>query len=456
MYSAGPLNLLDRVYLDAALVLILGAYSLYVVLVGNIPGHVIQVPNDTLSIIFGVAFVLLYLLTPWLLVSAVKRFRERNLLKSTLAVNLLLFVIQLLRKLWLGMLDTLHVLTNSTRLNRLVVAHIGAYIGGCVGIGLFSIFLAASGNEFPALVFILVVLTLYTVYFAKLVIQKMSAIEVLSQGTAAVKAGRLNEKIPMTGVAVIDSISNDINNLADGMSIALRNEIKAEHMKVELITNVSHDLKTPLTSIINYADLLSKENLTPDKANEYVQILQQKSARLKHLVEDLFEMSKANSGTGSINLEPLSLNELLSQAIGEYEEKFLAQKLELRVNPDPSAAGVEKVMILADSARMWRVLSNLMDNINKYSMESARVYLDWGVENGQAWFALKNISKYEMNFPVHEITERFKQGDASRNAEGSGLGLAIVESFMKLQGGKTEITVDGDLFKVLIRIPLAQ
>ena len=445
IYAAGELTFFDKIYLDVAAVGIVSIYALYAFLISNIGGNLIREYVPTQAYILGGLFALLYLLTPWFLVSATKRLKRREFLKHTLVVSILLFCIRKFQKTGNNLIKPL---LDSDKLNRAVIAHFGVFIGCCIVLGMFTILIMISINPFFGFFVGLLIFIGLCAYFAKMIIGKLKSIETLADGVKAIKSGDLAQKIPMTGVALVDNISGDVNNLADGLKIALQNEIKAEHMKVDLVTNVSHDLKTPLTSIINYVDLLSKENLTPEKANEYVTILQKKSERLKHLVEDLFEVSIANSGSVTIKLEPLSLNELLGQAVGEYEDKFKEKKLDIRLNTDA------KVMINGDSSRMWRVLSNLFDNVIKYSMDSTRVYIDCNQDDKFGWIAIKNISSYEMNFPAEEITERFKQGDESRSGEGSGLGLAIVKSFMKLQGGSCEITVDGDLFKVLMKVPL--
>lgn len=466
IYAAGKFNFLDRIYLDVAAVIILCTYAAYVALIDNIGGQLIREYVPVQAFTLGGLFALLYLLTPWFCVTAVKRLKNRSFLKSTLAISVLLFLIKIASRLWNGFKGTVHSLTNSDKLSRAVVSHFGLFLGACLGLGVLTILLASALSPELGLLLGFLLFIAMCAYFAKMIIGKLKSIETLAAGVKNIKSGDLAQTVPMTGVALIDNISSDVNNLADGLKIALRNEVRAEHMKVELVTNVSHDLKTPLTSIINYVDLLSKENLTPEKANEYVAILQSKSARLKHLVEDLFEVSKANSGTVTMNIEPLSLNELLSQAVGEYEDKFREKNLDLRLSfGSENSNGLNaafsdsvpknKLMIKGDSARMWRVLSNLLDNVVKFSMDSTRVYITCDQDEKFGWISIKNISSYEMNFPADEITERFKQGDESRSGEGSGLGLAIVKSFMKLQGGTCEITVDGDLFKVLVKAPLA-
>ncbi|MGL5506391.1 MAG: sensor histidine kinase, partial [Paraclostridium sp.] len=223
-------------------------------------------------------------------------------------------------------------------------------------------------------------------------------------------------------------------------------KFKSERMKTELITNVSHDLKTPLTSIINYVDLIKKEeNIEPEYLKDYVNVLDNKSKRLKIIIEDLFEASKASSGNIDLNIEKLDLNQLLRQSIGENEEKLNDTKLILKVSIPK-----EPVYINCDGKRMYRVFENLLINISKYSLSNTRVYIDIHQTSDKIFIFMKNISSYELNFQADEIIERFKRGDLARNTEGSGLGLAIARDLVELQGGKFNIEIDGDLFKVKI------
>ena len=217
-------------------------------------------------------------------------------------------------------------------------------------------------------------------------------------------------------------------------------------MKSELITNVSHDLKTPLTSIINYVELIKKEeDLQPEYLKDYVKVLDNKSKRLKVLIEDLFEASKASTGNIELELVRLDLKQLLQQSIGELEDKLEEANLGLRVNLTE-----ESTYVLADGRRLYRVFENLICNISKYSLPNTRVYIDVAKEDGKIITTMKNISSYELNFDPEEIMERFKRADESRNTEGSGLGLAIARDLVSLQGGNMSIDIDGDLFKVKV------
>ena len=249
-----------------------------------------------------------------------------------------------------------------------------------------------------------------------------------------------------------------VNDIASGFSNAIQESLKSERLKTELITNVSHDIKTPLTSIINYVDLLKKENIQNEKAKEYIKILDQKSQRLKKLTEDLVEASKVSSGNVKLNIESINIKELFNQTIGEFKDRFEAKDLKIEVQM-PS----EDIKIKADSRYLYRIIENLFSNITKYALDSSRVYIDV-VENNKKKdkdsgnnkyvnISIKNISKDKLNISSDELMQRFVRGDKSRYTEGSGLGLSIAKSLTEIQGGKFEIIIDGDLFKVEIDWP---
>lgn len=248
--------------------------------------------------------------------------------------------------------------------------------------------------------------------------------------------------------AALQSMGENVNNLTNGLNIAIDEATKSERMKTELITNVSHDLKTPLTSIITYTDLLKQCDIEDATANEYIGVLDEKSHRLKKLVEDLVEASKASSGNVTLNMVKIDVNELTEQIYGEYEDDLTAADLELKIN-----APENPVYIVADGQKTYRILENLFSNVKKYAMPGSRVYLDIASGNTFASITMKNVAKDEMHFDVERLTDRFVQGEESRTNEGSGLGLSIAKSLTELQGGRFNLSVDGDLFKVTIALP---
>ena len=241
----------------------------------------------------------------------------------------------------------------------------------------------------------------------------------------------------------------ELNDVQSGLEQAVQEQMKAEHLKTELITNVSHDIKTPLTSIVNYVDLLKKEDMPSPAAREYVDVLDRQSHRLKKLTEDLVEASKASSGVLNVDLQPTDVNVLLSQIEGEYQERLAACHLTLVTQPP--APGT---MIQADSRLLSRVMDNLVSNVCKYALENTRVYVTAAVRDGQAVISFKNVSRDELNISPDELMERFVRGDASRHSEGSGLGLSIARSLVQLQGGTFALSIDADLFRADIVFPL--
>lgn len=294
--------------------------------------------------------------------------------------------------------------------------------------------------------FVLIILFGIQLWFLIYFVNKLGYLNEIMKGVHRIKEGEINYKIEEKNDIYFSSLANDINNISQGLENSIEQRIKSERMKSELITNVSHDLKTPLTSIINYVELIKKEeNIQPEYLKDYVQVLDKKSKRLKILIEDLFEASKASTGNIELELVRLDLKQLLQQSIGELEDKLEEANLSLRVNLTE-----EDTYVLADGRRLYRVFENLLCNISKYSLKNTRVYIDVTKEDGKIITTMKNISSYELNFDPDEIMERFKRADESRNTEGSGLGLAIARDLVGLQGGKMSIEIDGDLFKAKV------
>lgn len=277
-------------------------------------------------------------------------------------------------------------------------------------------------------------------------IRKADGQDCIMDGLKKISDGELQYKIKtdtLTGKQKV--MAEYINNIGGGLDAAVENSLKKERMQTELITNVSHDLKTPLTSIINYVDLMKRENPTDPKIQEYLRILDEKSQRLKVLTEDVVEASKASTGNIKLEMNDIDFVEMVQQVIGEFEEKFQEKNLTMMVHftDEPS-------IIYADGQRMWRVLENVFGNVVKYAMEGTRVYAEISNRNKKVTFSLKNISAQPLNISADELTERFIRGDVARNTEGSGLGLSIAKSLTELQGGEFKLYLDGDLFKVMI------
>ncbi|WP_050607540.1 sensor histidine kinase [Clostridium niameyense] len=287
----------------------------------------------------------------------------------------------------------------------------------------------------------IIYLSLLLIYLFK----KADYLNEIIEATEEMTKGNLNYIITKNDTGVLGKLALNINNIKEGYKKSVEDQVKSERLKSELITNVSHDLKTPLTSIINYVNLLKNNNLDKDEFNSYIAILDRKSERLKHLIEDLFEASKMSSGSIKLNIEKVDVTALLKQALAELDEKLKKAFLEVKFNYSNN-----NIYTNLDGKKTWRVFENLLNNIIKYSQPNTRVYIDLIEDNRKVIITMKNISSYEMNFDAEEIFERFKRGDTSRNTEGSGLGLAISKSIVELEGGTLSIKIDGDLFKVII------
>ena len=282
-------------------------------------------------------------------------------------------------------------------------------------------------------------------------VQKAKGTGKIKTGIEKIAGGEVDYQIPVNGLlAEHKEIAEKVNSIGEGLEAALAKSMKSERLKTDLITNVSHDIKTPLTSIINYVELLKQEDLKDPKIQRYIEVLEQKSQRLKTLTEDVVEASKVSSGNITLEFMNLNLVEMIQQTSGEIEEKFKARDLEEVMNlPN------EEVVIRADGRRLWRVLSNIYNNAVKYAMQGTRVYADLEKKDGMAYFSLKNVSEQPLNISADELTERFIRGDVSRSTEGSGLGLSIAQSLTEMQGGTFELYLDGDLFKVTIKFPIS-
>ena len=373
------------------------------------------------------AVILSAVLITILCITAAVRLKSKTFVKTTLIYKLLrlckkffLFVARLLSKMplvWKAVL---------------------------ISMGIFVVEFILLITEEPILIL------LYNLILAVCLILVAVLLKTIQKGTEDVARGNIYKKINTKYMfGDIKKHAENINHINDGIAYAVEQKMKSERFKTELITNVSHDIKTPLTSIINYVDLLGKEDIDNETATGYVEVLSRQSARLKKLIDDLLEASKASTGNLTVNLSKFELGILLSQAIGEYEERFENSELEIVLNKPE-----ELLFIMADSRHMWRVFDNVFNNIAKYAQPHTRVYIDVTHKGKIAEIYFRNISKDQLNISGEELMERFVRGDSSRNTEGSGLGLSIAKSLVELQKGSFEIQIDGDLFKVRLAFPL--
>ena len=315
------------------------------------------------------------------------------------------------------------------------------YFGICFLLFLILLFFASMFAYAPER--IVIPMILFGIFIYYILMKNINEVARISSESSEIVKGNYKKNIAKNG-GLYDGIVDNFNNIGENLDLAIEDAVKSERLKTELITNVSHDLKTPLTSIINYSDLLSKDDNTKDEVKEYSKIINEKSNKLKVLIEDLFEVSKATSNNIELDRQELDFNSLVQQSIGEWEDKIKENNIEIISNlPE------EKVMLKIDGQKFSRVLDNLFSNISKYALENSRVYVDLIEEDGVK-LTIKNISKYPLNISAEELMERFTRGEKSRTTSGSGLGLSIASSFVRAHGASFDIDIDGDLFKVRI------
>lgn len=365
--------------------------------------------------------------------STVKRVKAKKFWKTFLIYRIFKWIKEKIKKISRKILD------KSSSQKKIILYYIGFIIISSI-LGLIVI-TSSLGIFGIILIFGLWGWTLYKIleYNKKITKIKM-ALKDIYEGNGEVHL----ETEELTGT--LKELSIYINDIASGFSNAINESLKSERLKTELITNVSHDIKTPLTSIINYVDLLKRENIEDEKAKEYIKVLDSKSQRLKKLIEDLVEASKASSGNIKLNIEDINLRELLIQVTGEFEDKF--EKKNLNVELDLPE---ENVVIKADNRYIYRILENLYGNVAKYALEGTRVYAKLENSANNIELEIKNVSKEKLNISAEELMQRFVQGDRSRYTEGSGLGLSIAESLAELQNIKFNVEIDGDLFKAILK-----
>lgn len=301
-------------------------------------------------------------------------------------------------------------------------------------------------NPFFFIVYMFLLLFIGLPFF-RILLKQIGNLNKISIKIEEMAAGKLGGNLEIKGISVLAKMAANVNQLKQEVRVSQSEQAKSERLKTELITNVSHDLRTPLTSIITYTELLKKNNLSHEDQTAYLEIIDRKSQRLKSLIDDLFEVSKMASGNIEIMKERVDINQLLQQALAEYGDTLQNSNLHFRVSTPDTAT-----YAMVDGQKIWRVFDNLIGNILKYSLENSRVYIIVKQHEDNVLISFKNVSKYELNDQSEELYERFKRGDTSRHTDGSGLGLAIAKSIIDLHEGSLDIETDGDLFKVTIKL----
>lgn len=435
------LNWFDRWYTEiaASVVLIIWICGFFAII--DFTGWMYSRMDESMFIMMIAAAGMGFWTSVWLDIgwlSLVRRIKAKSLWKNSLIRLVLLLPAKIISKC-----TGYAVFLGGNLENRVkMILKFAAFAFGQI---LCSVLAFGDGNPF----FLLILVVSYWAllyYLVKDIWGKEQIVNALKKITD----GDIQYKIPLDKLnGVLRTIAEYINHVGEGLDAAVENSLKNERMKTELITNVSHDIKTPLTSIINYIDLLKRENLEDPKIQGYLDVLESKAQRLKILTEDVVEASKASTGNISLDMTELNFVELVNQVIGEFEEKFQEKNLTMVVHFDE-----EEAILCADGRRLWRVLENIFGNVSKYAMENTRVYADIKVRNPKVQFSLKNISAQPLNISANELTERFIRGDMARNTEGSGLGLSIAKDLTVLQGGEFRLYLDGDLFKVTIEFQM--
>ncbi len=463
--SAGHKNGVDGVYIsrfdkipiDILSVIFIGVSALLVCGVG----YIIQTTFDViffarsvassimfaLTILIVVGFVLDFILLAVLLMTIAVRLKTRTFIKTTAIYFILKYLWKTAKAIFKRLMKLGRGAVSFIAKIPLVWKTILAII--LLIICEFSLVIMM-GNFLAELGYVLFVI--FNVLLIIAIIFVAIQLKTIKDTTEEIAKGNVYQKIDTKHMFLdIKAHAENINNINDGIATAVQDRMRSERFKTELITNVSHDIKTPLTSIINYVDLLEKEEIDNETAKEYINVLSRQSTRLKKLIEDLLEASKASTGNINVNLVKCELGILVSQALGEYDERFVNNNLQVVLNRTENP-----VYIMADNRHMWRIFDNVLNNIGKYAQSGTRVYIDIKNLGKKAEICFRNISKDPLNISGDELMERFVRGDSSRNTEGSGLGLSIAKSLAEVQNGKLTIDIDGDLFKVKLKFPISE
>ena len=419
------LDVLDKVPYEVLIFVYCCLIPMFIAMVVNTKTESFNYIFITITMI---SYIICYVITAALTITTIKRIKARQFWKSFLTYKVIRWFVNKFRKYR----DELKNKTENTK-------KIFWYYWGFV---LISTIILTIFNTFWTIL-ILIAFWMYAFYKLRKYVRQE---EIIKNTLKKIYEGDTNIHINEEELeGVLRQMAVYVNDIAGGFKNAIEENLKAERLKTELITNVSHDIKTPLTSIINYVDLLKKEDIKDEKIKEYIEILDNKSQRLKKLTEDLVEASKASSGNVKLNIESINIKELINQTIGEFRDRLEKRNLQIEVDMP-----VEDVKISVDNRYMYRIMENLFGNISKYAQENSRVYVDVKKTNKNINISIKNISKDKLNISSDELMQRFVRGDKSRYTEGSGLGLSIAKSLTELQKGTFDIVIDGDLFKVVM------
>ena len=421
------LNSLDKFPYELLVFISFTIFGICIMLVEAIMYYT-SISKELLYSLIELAYIGSYISLLVLTVSTIKRLKAREFIHSFLIYKIYRRIKNKIKK------ETDKILDRSDSQTKLIIFYIGfVIISSILGLTFFT------GISF----LLLLALWIFTLY--KL-LEYNKNLNKIKNTLHEIYIGNNNVRLDENSLrGTLKELAIYVNDISNGFSNAVSESLKSERLKTELITNVSHDIKTPLTSIINYVDLLKEADIKDEKAKDYIKVLEQKSQRLKKLIDDLVEASKASSGNVKLNIENINLNELLKQVTGEFEDRLNEKNINIDLELPK-----ENVNIKADNRYLYRIIENLFSNVCKYAMESTRVYIKLIDNSKQIYLEIKNISKEKLNISPDELMQRFVRGDKSRYTEGSGLGLSIARSLAELQNIKFNIEIDGDLFKAIL------
>ncbi len=450
----GPLN---RVYNDiivsaigiAAFMIIVAIMVVWAQIYDNlIHNYSISVSVEFATLILVVAAMVLVTLWIYLLDCVSKRAKRKEFFRYTLIAKVLGLIKRLCVSLYSFAKSVFFSIADKNV--RKWVTGMGV---AAVVLNTFWISFMLSGAYYYSFIFWLLTLigsNTIIIVLVLLAIKHVEEFEVVKKGITEIRSGNTDHKIPPLTSPIVNGVAENINNIGDGIATSVQRAMVSEKMKSDLVTNVSHDLKTPLTSVIGYIDLLSKVENLPGEAIDYIIVLQEKSERLSGIVSDVFDLAKSTSGNAELLIEQLDFKRLVQQTLGDLDEKINDSGLSVK-----TVFSEDALFIDADGKRLYRVMQNLIDNALKYSLQGTRIFMKLHSDGKKAIFEMSNIAGYDMNFTEQEIMQRFVRGDDSRSTEGNGLGLSIAQSFTELCKGQFEIKVDGDMFKTILRFNLS-
>lgn len=426
-------NWQDVIPFDLYLVIFAGVVACVVAIAAEISYYITI--SQSVFLFLPILTVVGFLLLGALLTTFATRCKTKSLFRNTVCAWVIRFCVKVVKGLWNALMRVIR------NIPYIWVQLCLAIVFVVANVLLAAVALNGYGDGFASFLW----LVLQAIVVAVIVYCSLCVNRVM-QGAKKLAAGQQRTRVANDKMVLhYKELAENLNRLGEGMERAVAEQVKSERMKTELITNVSHDIKTPITSLINYVDLLKKEEIENETAKEYIEVLERQAARLKKLTEDLVEASKASTGNIAVNIAPTDVVELLHQSIAEYADRLEASRLKPMVN-----ATQDKIVIPADGRLLWRIYDNLLSNICKYSMPDTRVYFDVALSEQQVQITAKNISREVLNISADELKERFVRGDSARHTDGSGLGLSIAESLTQLQGGSFHLFVDGDLFKAVL------